>query len=105
MKLNLSQIKFEGEWYAFKDSEILIRPIPLSKQRLGVNLEFSENLKANFVYCLADWKNVFDENGKEIKLTDEIRGHIFDFGPNDLRNFVLEKVKEQMDKLSELEKN
>ena len=106
MKLSLSKIKFEGEWYDFGDGKLLIRPIPMSRQRIRQEASgITETLKETFFYCLLDWQNFFDENDQPMKLTEEIKEKLFESNHAGIRNFVMQKNGEKLNEFAELEKN
>lgn len=110
MKLDLGKLSYDAQEYDFKDgAKLMIRPYPRSKSNLivkdkGIALTGEDQCKI-FKYCLVSWSDVIDANGKELKLTDDVKQHIFDFGVDGIPEFVLEKAKVFERKKEDEEKN
>lgn len=104
MKLSLSKINFEGEWFDFGDGKLFIRPMPMSRQRIRQDMDLAESLREVFMFCLVKWEN-FEEGGKPIDLTDAIKEKLYESNHAGIRNFVIAKNTEKLASFVELEKN
>lgn len=89
MKIN-RKMKTE-KWFKFGgDVEFLLRRFPFSELN---SIEKVGKLMADqFCYCVADWKNILDEDGELLICNDENKLYLYDYY-TDIRNFVLESMK------------
>ena len=110
MKLNLSKVNWEGQWFEFRDgARLKVRPRPRTATKFimreeGILFSGPERMET-FRHCLVDWEGVVDTEGKDLKLTDAIKEALFESGLGGISDFVLEKNAELFSKMSESEKN
>jgi len=98
MKIDLSNLSYDGQWYEFQPGvELKIRPCPASMSNIvmrdGSMVISGEDQCRIFIYCLVDWKNVVDANDKPLPCSEEVKRKIFDFGLGGIAPFVLRKVR------------
>lgn len=79
------------KWFKFKGNvEFLIRRFPFSEL---TSVEKVGRLMADqFCYCVADWKNITDEEGKALVCDEENKLYLYDYY-NDVRDFVFDSLK------------
>ncbi len=109
MKLDLSELSYEAKWYEFGDCKLFIRPLPNTMSSVTIRdgeliIEGRERF-ASFNHCLVDWKNVVDENGKDLPCTEEVKRKVFDFGLGGISGFVLDQAGSFQERKADQEKN
>ena len=109
MKLEISDLSYEAKDYKFGDATLTIRPLILTQTNLVMN-EDGITVKGqarfdDFNFCLTGWKNVVDENGKDLPCTEEVKKKVFDFGLGGISNFVLETARVFKAEKEDQEKN
>lgn len=110
MKLTLSKVNWEGQWFDFKDgSKLKIRPRPRSQTKFfmreeGILFSGPERLDT-FRFCLQDWEGIVDPEGNPVKLTDSVKETLFESGMEGIADFVLQKNIELFQQMAESEKN
>jgi len=86
--LNIDLKKTESKEYEFKEATLEIRPYPASMSTTIIRQSEDGatemvipgvDKKKAFMYALMSAKNLGDINDKDLVLTDEIKGKIFDF--------------------------
>ena len=95
MKLDFTNLSYDGKWYDFNDSKLKIRFFPSSLTNVivrdGHQLISGLDQRQAFLYCLQDWKNVLGADGKPVKCTDEVKEKVFDFRMAGIPDFVINK--------------
>ena len=110
MKLTMSRVNWEGQWFDFKDgARLKIRARPRSQTKFfmreeGILFSGPERMET-FKHCLIDWENVTDPDGNALKLTDAVKEALFESGLGGISDFVLEKNGELFSRMQESEKN
>lgn len=110
MKLNLSKVNWEGQWFDFHDgARLKVRARPRSQTKFfmreeGILFSGPERLET-FKHCLVDWEGIVDVEGKPIKLTDSVKEALFESGLGGISDFVLNKNAELFQQMAESEKN
>ncbi len=109
MKLDFLEISYEAKDYKFGDATLTIRPLILTRTNLILN-DDGMAIKGqarfdDFNFCLTAWKNVADENGKDLPCTEEVKKKVFDFGLGGISNFVLETARVLKAQKEDQEKN
>ena len=110
MKLTLSKVNWEGQWFDFKDGgKLKIRPRPRSQTKFfmreeGILFSGPERMET-FRHCLVDWEGVVDAEGNPIKLTDAVKETLFESGMGGVADFVLEKNADLFRQMADSEKN
>lgn len=109
MKFDFSTLTLDGKWHDFGDARLLIRPYPSSLETVqvgeaGIMMSGDKQCEV-FKYCLVDWKNVVDAEGKDLPCTDEVKQKIFDFGLENMTGFVLQQRRNFEAAKEEQEKN
>ena len=109
MELDLTNLSYEPRWHKFGDCELLIRPYPASMANFemdGRKLVISgiETCEV-FKYCLVDWKNVVDPEGKPLPCTDEVKQKVYDFRLAAMADFVLARSRQFAELKERAEKN
>ena len=109
MQLDITDLTYEGTWYDFGDGKLKIRPYPASKSdvvfRDGSLVITGENQYEIFSYCLEEWKDFVDADGKPLALTDAVKQKVFDFQLAGIPLFVLNKVRRFEQEKAGREKN
>jgi len=86
--LNIDFKKTESKKYPFKEATLEIRPYPASMSTTIVRQSedgktemviSGVDKKKAFMFAFKSAKNLGDINGKDLVLTDEVKGKIFDF--------------------------
>lgn len=82
----------EGKWCKFdKGVEFRLRLFKYSKLNLEIE-ETTEGLIERFLYCVEDWKGIFEEDGKTpLKCNSENKINIFDYYRG-VREFVFTEI-------------
>lgn len=110
MKLNLSKVNWEGQWFDFQGgARLKIRARPRSQTKFfmreeGILFSGPERMET-FRHCLVAWEGIVDAEGNEIKLTDSVKEALFESGLGGIADFVLNKNAELFQQMAESEKN
>lgn len=101
MKLDFTDLSYDGKWYDFvKEAKLKIRIYPNSLTnviiREGDQMISGLDQRKAFLYCLEGWKGITDAKGKALPCTDLVKEKIFDFATKVLEfrtivDFVLMK--------------
>ncbi len=96
--------KYErGIWFPFRGGKLKIRPVHIWQvpgQKAAIvaadsqavqDLMTQETMKRVFMLALVGWKNVWDRDGKRLKMTEAVKNAIFDNDLGGVREFVLKK--------------
>lgn len=110
MKLDLSQLSYDPQWFPFDDGvELHIRPYPFSRSNVVLRdngfLISGKDQCEIFKHCLVAWKNVVGADNNPLPCTDEVKQKIFDFRMGGISDFVLQKNREFQDRKGGEEKN
>lgn len=118
MKIDLNKASYEGKWFDFGESRLKIRPYPLSRTDVAFKdgaMVFSGDASLEmFIYCLTEWEQVVDADGKPLKLTADVKKKIYDFGLGSitedekvetLSGFVLKKARSMTEEIGAETKN
>ena len=92
-----------GKWCKFEGKvEFLIKPFKFSKFKME---DVSKGLKEKFIYCIADWKGITEEDDKtEFKCTVANKEHIYDYYDK-VREFVFKHIQGIQEDLEKSLKN
>ncbi len=110
MKLTLSRVNWEGQWFDFKDgARLKVRARPRSQTKFfmreeGILFSGPERMET-FRHCLVDWEGVVDADGKPLQLNDSVKEALFESGMGGISDFVLEKNAELFRQMADTEKN
>ena len=112
MKIDLSKINWEGQWFDFKDeARLKIRPIPRSRQNFlltqqGMRFDGSQRME-DFKFSLVaiEGIEIIDQKGNAVQLNDLVKQTIFDSNWEGIPDFVLEKQLFLAAQMAESEKN
>ena len=101
--ITINKTKVKEQWFDYdEDTSFLIRPFPLSERVLSPSGSIIHSLVIKQVtYCLLDWKGFKDENGNDVKCTDENKKFILDYS-EELILFISAKAKEMVNQLVNL---
>jgi len=83
MKLDFTNLSYDGKWYPFHKGKLKIRHFPNSL--MGTTIENGQQVVSGneqcraFKYSLEDMKDFTDANNKPLKCTEEVKQKIFDF--------------------------
>lgn len=109
MELDFTNLSYDGKWYKLGDCELKIRFFPSSLtnviMRDGNQIISGPDQREAFVYCLQDWRNVVDANGKALPCTDKIKEKVFDFRLAGIKDFVLIQSMDAQAEKEKQEKN
>lgn len=103
MKIDLNKVSYDGKWFDHGDARVKIRPYPASRSDVAIKdgaMIFAGDAGFDmFSYCLEAWEGVSDADGKELKLSPEIKKKVFDFGLGSvdgltLSAFVIQKARQ-----------
>lgn len=103
--MNIKKGLDKGVWCKYKEGiEFLIRVFKISEFDFEEKSS-SKTLMNNFMYCLADWKGITEEDGKtKFKCTKENKEYIYNYYI-ETREFVFGEIKKQQDELEKSIKN
>lgn len=109
LKLDLTKLSYEAQWYDFGGARLKVRPYPMSKANLvfkdnGLIISGEDQCEV-FKYCLVTWERVTGLDGKDLPCTDEIKQKIFDFRLAGIADFVLAMDRRFREDKETLEKN
>ena len=100
MKINKAAVK--SEWFTLqKGVKIEIRPFAFSAVKIS---DFDGIMLEQFMFSVLDWKGIVDENDEPLPCNDENKKFMFDYVP-EVRDFVSEKIREQVEKINAELKN
>ena len=96
MKFNIDKLKYDSKWFEFDGMEFLIKPWPLSKGDIVIEngrvVVTGEDRLERFIFCLVDWKNITDSNGKIIPCNKENKKTFFDFDVAGIPAFIIDTI-------------
>lgn len=105
MKISINKNFSEAKWFTMKQGEIeaeddpqfLIRPFPNSLEEFvgrhdGSIVLTGSQLFEKFNYCLVDWKNVLDDEGRQIPISQEVKKVIYDNALGGIPAFVSNRI-------------
>lgn len=92
----------EERWIDFGDVRFKVRPFPMSGGMYvpGEEKSIAEFMLKKFMYVTIDWTGLEDQDGKELKCTDENKKFIFDFVP-EIHSFISGEAYKPLDNIVE----
>ena len=118
MKIDLSKVSYDGQWFDFGEARLKIRPYPSSREDIAIKdgaMILSGGSGCDmFNYCLEAWENVTGADDQPLKLSPQVKKQIFDFGLGSageegkemtMSNFVLTTARKLRDALEDDVKN
>ena len=79
MKLELSGLSYEAEWFDYEGGKLKIRMYPASLMNLTIKdgaMVLTGHVSIDiFKYCLTEWKDFVDEKNKPIPLQTKSNRH------------------------------
>lgn len=106
MKLDVTDLSYDGRWYDFETGEPLdgphperpclkIRPFPFSRANVayrgGDIILSGQDMCRMFKYSLEEWANFHDADGKPLALTDRVKQLVYDFNLEGVSDFVIRR--------------
>lgn len=101
MKINKQLI--EEKWVKFdEDVKFKVRPFPMSAGFYipGEDKSFADFSLKKFIYCIVDWTGLTDQDGNELKCTEENKKFIFDYVP-EISSFISIEINKPLDNIAE----
>lgn len=103
-KLTVPGLKAEAkaQWYPFEGGELLIRWYLVNFLAPFIKAGTEPTDWQVFDYCLVDWRNVTDSDGKPVILTNATKRAVFDSDAQEIRTFVFGVVNNSNKRLFKL---
>jgi len=102
LTLDITKLSYEAEWYDFETGDkitgpgektcLKVRPYPLSSTQFsygkdGLVIKGDKQFEI-FNYCLVDWRNINDQEGKPLPCSHAVKKKIYDFDMAGISAFV-----------------